>query len=259
GTTATPGAGETETTEVVEGGGEQAPGPGFGGFGGGGALRVEPGEYTVKIAVGSNEQSKKIVVEEDPRIVISAQDRAARRQALAQLAQMTATATAAQRSLTGLHTSVSSFLEASKRPGATKPPENVQKAADDLLKKAEETCKKFAAPLQCGDRTNRGAAGPPLVYIPPTITQRVGQLLAGIESYTAPPTAWQLDQIKLLQGMLSDAGGAARKLAQEDLPALNKMMNEAGMPHIVIPGGGRARAGQAEEEEEDEDEDEIPF
>ena len=57
--------------------------------------------------------------------------------------------------------------------------------------------------------------------------------------------------------MLSEAGGAARKLAQEDLPALNKMMNDAGMPHITIPGGGRARAAQAEEEEEDADPD--PF
>ena len=29
-----------------------------------------------------------------------------------------------------------------------------------------------------------------------------------------------------------------RKLATEDLPALNKLMNEAGVPHIVIPGPG---------------------
>jgi len=134
----------------------------------------------------------------------------------------------------------------------------VQKAADDLLKKVEETCKKFAAPAQCGDRTNRGAAGPPLVYIPPTITQRVGQLLGGIESYTAPPTAWQLDQVKLLQGMLSEAGGAARKLAQEDLSALNKMMNDANMPHITIPGGARARPAQTDEEEEEDASDPIP-
>jgi len=244
------GGGETETAEVVEGGGEQPAGGGFGGFGGNGALRVEPGEYTVKVTLGSTEQSKKLTVEEDPRVVISAQDRAARWQALTQLSQMTASANASQRSMTGLHTAVSNLLESSKRPGGTRLPENVQKAAEDLLKNVEVTCRKFAAPAQCGDRSNRGAAGPPLVYTPPTLTQRIGQLFGGIESYTAPPTVWQLDQIKLLQGMLTDASGSARKLAQQDLQALNKMMNDAGMPHIVVPSGGRARGGPAEDEDE---------
>lgn len=241
--------GETETAEVQEGGGEQPAGGGFGGFGGNGALRVEPGEYTVKISMGSTEQTKKFTVEEDPRVVISAQDRAARWQALTQLSQMTATANASQRSMTGLHASLSNLLESSKRPGGTKLPENVQKATEDLLKNVEETCKKFAAPAQCGDRNARGTAGPPLVYTPPTLTQRIGQLLGGIENYTAPPTAWQLDQIKRLQGMLGEASASARKLAQQDLQALNKMMNDANMPHVVVPGAGRGRGAPAENDD----------
>jgi hypothetical protein len=159
--------------------------------------------------------------------------------------------------MTGVRTTLSNFIEGSKRPGAAKLPENVQKAAEDLLKKVEETCRKFAAPAQCGERTaGRGAAGPPLVYTPPPITQRIGQLLGGIENYTAAPTAWQLDQIKLLQGLLTDASGAARKLTQEDLPALNKTMNDAGVPHISVPTVGRARGGgPPDEDEEDPEED----
>jgi len=247
------GGGETETAEVQEGGSEPPAGGGFGGFGGNGALRVEPGEYTVKVSLGSTEQTKKFTVEEDPRVVISAQDRAARWQALTQLSQMTANANAAQRSMTGLQASLSSLLENSKRPGATKLPENVQKATEDLLKNVEDTCKKFAAPVQCGDRSARGAAGPPLVYTPPTLTQRIGQLLGGIESYTAPPTAWQLDQVKLLQGMLGEASASARKLAQQDLQALNKMMNDANMPHIIVPGGGRGRGTPAENDDPEEE------
>jgi len=256
GAAAAAGAGGGEATAAAEAA-ETPAAPGFGGGfgGGGGALRVEPGVYTVKLTLGKNEQSRTITVEEDPRITISAEDRAARRQALAQLAQMTAAATAAQRSMTGLRTSLSNFLEGAKRPGAAKLPENVQKAAEDLLKKVEETCKKFAALAQCGESAaGRGAAGPPLVYTPPPITQRIGQLTGGIENYTAAPTAWQLDQIKLLQGLLSDAGGAARKLTQEDLPALNKMMNDAGVPHISVPTGGRARGG-GPPNEKDPDED----
>lgn len=247
------GAAGGEAAEPVEG--AEGGGGGFGGFGGAASLRVEPGEYTVKVILGKTEQSRKVVVEEDPRIVISAEDRAARRQALAQLAQMVAAGTAAQRSMTGMRTSLSNFIEAAKRPGAAKLPENVQKAAEELLKKVDETCKKLANPAQCGDRgPGRGAAGPPIVYTPPPVTQRINQLTGGIESYTAAPTAWQLDQIKLLQGMLTEASGAARKLAQEDLAALNKMINEAGVPHINLPNAGRGRGAGTAEEDEDQDE-----
>jgi len=66
---------------------------------------------------------------------------------------------------------------------------------------------------------------------------RITQLLGGIENYAAAPTAWQLEQIKVLQTMLNTASPESRKLTQEDLPALNKMMNEAGVPHIAIPRG----------------------
>jgi photosystem II stability/assembly factor-like uncharacterized protein len=231
------------------GGGGGGGGGGFGGFQGG--LRVEPGEYTVKVTVGKNEQTKKVVVEDDPRIVLSAEERAARRQMLDQLAQMAGTATAAQRSMTGLRTSLNTYIEGWKKPGAAKPPEKVQTAAQELLKKVEETCRKLATPAQCGERAQAlGAAGPPLVFVPPHTTQRITQLLGGLENYSAAPTTWQLEQLKLLQGMLAEAGGAARKLAQEELPALNKLMNESGVPHITIPTPARAGGGGTGEDDD---------
>jgi hypothetical protein len=66
--------------------------------------------------------------------------------------------------------------------------------------------------------------------------------MGGLEGYTAAPTPWQLDQIRILQGKLNEAQAAARKV-QEEVPALNKMMNEAGIPHIAAPGGSRPGAG----------------
>src|SRR5204862_6778215 len=106
--------------------------------------RVEPGEYTVKVTVGKNEQTKKVVVEEDPRITFSDPDRAARRAAMTQLAQMAGQASASQRSRTGLRTAPNTPSEAWKKPGGGKPPENIQKSAEDLLKQVEDTRKKFA-------------------------------------------------------------------------------------------------------------------
>jgi photosystem II stability/assembly factor-like uncharacterized protein len=248
---------EASAAEPGEASGEQAAGGGAGGGGFGGnmnlGLRVEPGQYTIKVVVGKNEQSKKIVVEEDPRIQLSAEDRAARRKALDQLAPMVTNATASQRSMTGMRTALNTYIESWKKPGAVKPPEPVQKSAQELLKKTEETCRKLATPAQCGERAAAlGGAGPAFVYTPPPTTQRITQLLNGIENFAAPPTAWQLEQIKLLQGMLTEDAAAARKLSQEDLPALNKLMNESGVPHITIPPPSRTGGGGAGESSDDE-------
>jgi hypothetical protein len=236
-------------------------GGGRGGFGGGGgALRVEPGEYTVTVKLGKIEQSRKVVVEEDPRISITAEDRAARRQALKQISELAAAATRDQRAVTSLRTSLGNLVEGWKRPAAIRPPENVQKAAEGLLRKVEESCRKLANPAQCGEppATALGAAGPPLSVTDPPLTQRINQLRGALEGYTAAPTAWQLEQIQFLQVKLAEASPPARKLVQEDLAALNKLMNEAGVPHITAPRGARAaESASAPEAEAPPEEEEM--
>ena len=201
-------------------------------------MRVEPGEYTVKVAAGKSEQSTKVVVEEDPRIEMSAGDRAARRQALNELAQMAQSGAAARRAITGLQTAL-------KDTKKTRLPENVKKAVDDFSRKVEETCLKLGTPVQCGQRAaGLGWAGPPVVYTPPPVTQRITQLLGGIENYAAAPTAWQLDQIKVLQGMLKETVASEQALTKTELEALNKMMRDANVPYIAVPAGGGGRRPQ---------------
>src|SRR5205085_4535946 len=113
-------------------------------------------------------------------------------------------ASTSQHSRTVLHTAINTEIENWKKPGFAKPPEKIQKQAEELLVRVDETCKKFANPNQCGERAaGLGNAGPPLTYTPPPITQRITQLLTGIDNYAAAPTAWQLDQMKLLQTMLT--------------------------------------------------------
>ena len=92
------------------------------GFGPRGPM-VEPGEYTVKVSAGSNEVSKTLRVEEDPRIVVSPAERAARRQALTRLYGLAMTADRGQRTLTGLKTALDAAMEAWKKPVAPKIPE----------------------------------------------------------------------------------------------------------------------------------------
>ena len=68
--------------------------------------------------------------------------------------------------------------------------------------------------------------------------------LGGIENYSAAPTSWQLDQIKVLQSMLAEVSTAAQTLTKTDLEALNKMMRDANVPYIAVPAGGGGFGGR---------------
>ncbi len=238
-----------------QGGGPGGGGGGGGGFGGGGAalgLRVDPGEYTVKITAGKNEATKTVVVEEDPRLTITAADRAAKRDALSKLTPMVRTAVIGQRGIQALRTAVEAARTSWNRtgPGAPAIPDNVKKAAEDFMKKIDEQYPKWAQLPAQG--VALGAAGPPLVERLVPIPQRIQQLSGAIEGYSAAPTAWQIEQISILKKALDEMEPGAKKLLEVDLPALNKLMNEAGIPHInvAMPGAGGGRGRPPVEDEE---------
>jgi len=86
-----------------------------------------------------------------------------------------------------------------------------------------------------------GNAGPPLAYTPPPFSQRVNRLMGAIEGYSAAPTSQQAEELGAVSRLLGEASERLRKLVDEDLAALNKQMNEAGIPHITVaaPEGER--------------------
>jgi hypothetical protein len=198
-------------------------------FGGARGPMVEPGEYAIKIAAGKTEATQTAKVEEDPRINASAAERAARHKALMDLYELYKTADSGQKSVTRLKTQLTSTLESWKRPGASAVPENVRKSAEALSKQVDDLSSRFVAP-----QGPTGAAGPPLEYRPPTFPQRIGRLMFAIEGYTAAPTSQQIDDIAVVSKSLPEAMTRLKKLTDEDLPALNKAMNDAGMPHIAL-------------------------
>jgi photosystem II stability/assembly factor-like uncharacterized protein len=200
--------------------------------------QVEPGEYTVIIKAGKNETAKRVTVEEDPRIHMSSSDRAARHDAVQQLYALGKTADGDRKTVVGLQTSLKASLEAWKKPGAPKIPENIQKAAEALSKKLEDLHGKYVPPEQI-----QGNAGPPLVYTPPALGQRVGQLMGAIEGYSAAPTSQQKEELATVKKLVGDGHAAVQKLVDEDLAALNKMMNDAGVPHIEPASEGGERRG----------------
>jgi hypothetical protein len=65
-----------------------------------------------------------------------------------------------------------------------------------------------------------------------------------IDSYSAAPTARQISDIEQVSADLQPALAAVKQLVDEDLPRLNKLMAEAGVPYVTVdagpaPGGGR--------------------
>jgi hypothetical protein len=210
---------------------------GGGGFGGGGASRVDPGEFTVKLNFAGKDQTTTVKVEEDPRVQISDADRAARRKAITDAQAMQRQAQQASQSITGIRNAVRNAMNTWRGPA--QPPQNIRQAAEKLMKDSEELCKKFASLQQCGlaQAAQLGDAGPPLEAQAPTFGQRIGVVLGQVEGMTVPVNAWQLGELAAIKAPLEQAAAEAKKVV-DALAALNKLMNEAGIPHIRPTGGG---------------------
>jgi hypothetical protein len=216
------------------------------GFGPRGPL-VEPGEYTVKIKAGDKQTSQKVTVEEDTRIVISAADRAARREMIDQLYPMAKTTDKDRKTIEGIQTALKAAREQWKKdagkPNVTKIPDDVVKAADELQKKVDAVAEKFIR-----EREGLGNAGPPFEWKPDPLPNQVQNLLDDLDGFAAAPDGQQKEKLAELTPLVNDASAQVKKIAEEELPALNKKMNDAGIPHIV-PAPPQPRSGRGGEEE----------
>jgi photosystem II stability/assembly factor-like uncharacterized protein len=227
-------AGELTTEFGAEGGG----GGGGGGRGGGlarGAL-VDPGSYIVTIAAAGKTDSKTFTVEEDPRVQFSDDDRAKRRRVLTTLSGMTRDADAARRKIVGMNTALTALTESWKQPNAPPVPDGVKKAATDLMEKVKPALATFEAPAGGG---GRGGGGP---FVPPPVTQKIGRLMTAIDGYSAPPTTRQMADLKEASAQL-ESGIAEVNRLWDEVPKLNKVMMDAGVPYFAVALAGPAQPG----------------
>ncbi len=225
--------------EVRAGGGG---GGGFFGGGGRGPL-VDPGEYKITVAAGGQTVSKPLTVEQDPRVNMPAEVIAQRRDAITKLYGMAHEADEGRRKIVALRTSLTTLTDSWKRPGAPPIPDAVKKQAESMLANAKEVVATFEVQRE----GPLGDAGPPLKWTPPPVNQKLGRLMNSIDSYTGPPTARQLADLDADSHDLQQGMTAVNKLVNEDLPRLNKMMAEAGVPYVTVdtaaPPNGQGRRG----------------
>src|SRR5262249_41355921 len=117
--------------------------------------------------------------------------------------------------------------EAEKKDGL-KIPADIVKSADDLQKKVDDVALKYQREQQ-----GLGNAGPPFEWRPDPLPSQTEDLLTDLDEFAAAPGAQQKEKLAELTPLVADAGAQVKKISDEDLPALNKKMNEAGIPHIV--------------------------
>jgi hypothetical protein len=160
---------------------------------------------------------------------MSAEDRTQRRQALAKLYAMARQADEGRRKIVAIRTSLTALTDGWKRPAASKVPDDVKKSADALLVKVKEVAGTFEVERE----GQLGSAGPPLKYTPPPVNQKIGRLMGSIDSFSGPPTARQLEDIQQASAELEPGLAAVKKLEDEDVPRLNKMMADAGVPYVT--------------------------
>lgn len=199
------------------------------GFFGGGARGpvVDPGTYTVKLAVGDDSQTQTVQLQQDPRVQISETDAAARHDAIMQLYALYKSGSEGQRLITGFKKSLDDALTAWSKPGAPKIPDDIRKQAEALQKKVNDLHAKFVP------EAGFGGAGGPLHYTPPPLPQRVGRLMSQLDSYSAAPTEPEKNEIAAVAQELNQALDQLHTLVNTDLASLNKALNSAGVPYIT--------------------------
>ena len=75
-------------------------------------------------------------------------------------------------------------------------------------------------------------------------------LLQDLDGFAAAPGGQQKEKLAELTPLVNDASAQVKKLVEEEMPALNKKMNDGGIPHIV-PAPSQSRGGRGDEEEEE--------
>ena len=195
---------------------------------------VEPGDYSIKITANGQEASQRLTVQEDPRMQISPQDRAARRAAIEQVYAMAKTAAKDRKRIAALKASVHAITERwhsdTGKPDAPKIPADIRKSADELEKKVDALAEKFIR-----ERQGLGNSGPPLQWKPAPLPQQAQDLLENLDEFVALPSGQDQEKLAELAPQVADASAQVQRLIEEDLTALNKRLNEAGIPHIPPP------------------------
>jgi hypothetical protein len=132
-----------------------------------------------------------------------------------------------------MNLALTSLTDSWKGSNAPQVPDNVKKAADDLLARVKKAAAVFESAGGGGRGAGGGSAGPPAAYTPPPVTQKIARLMATIDGYSSAPTSRQMADLAEAQQQLKSGTAEVDKLWDE-VPKLNQMMKDAGVGYFTV-------------------------
>jgi photosystem II stability/assembly factor-like uncharacterized protein len=195
---------------------------------------VEPGDYKVTVSLGDQASAKTLTVADDPNVILDAADRARHQQLTMDAFHLYADAIRSQKSINALEAALTPVVDTWKKSGA--PPKEIETSAETLSKGVADLHERLIGPK----------VRDPLHPASPALIARIAELLYSFEAHTAAPRAIQETQLTELRQSLAEANHQLAQIQDQDLPALNSQMRQAGMAYIVIEresapttGGGK--------------------
>jgi photosystem II stability/assembly factor-like uncharacterized protein len=183
---------------------------------------VLPGEYNITLKVNGEETTKALKVEEDPRIEISFEERKAQHDALVKLHYLYPYVSAASKAIENLNKELDKVQKTLKK--VSDAPQTLSQQIEATIKDLKEMKTKLSGDPELGFRGMR-------------FSVQGGLFMLGraIEGYTAAPSARQLQQIEEKKQALDVLIQSINKIIEEDMPRLNRLLNENNIPHM-FPG-----------------------
>lgn len=186
---------------------------------------VAPGQYSVEISSGGRTYSQTLSVENDPAIHIDPTSQAEYTELLMKSYHLFGQAVENQKTLIALSKSLGDALTSWKNSSTQNVPASLQKSAVSIEEKVHL--------IQMEVIGASSKAFPPPSRPLPLIWQ-IANLVYSLEAHTAKPTDMQQRQYSALDQALMQATVNLQRITTRDLPALNREINQAGVPLITV-------------------------
>lgn len=179
-----------------------------------------PGEYTIKLIVGSTEMSKKLQVVMDPLIELKEYDLQVQLAKAIELREMLSSLNLSLRALDSLESQIKNLQQTIKQGKGI--PNSVAEAIANLLQKSLYI------------REHMSIEGRNYNWTPGYIYGKVSSLFSIINDTNATPTRHQLEFLETIKGEYQETLQRVNKLIADDVPVLNRLLQKQNLPSLSI-------------------------
>jgi hypothetical protein len=188
-----------------------------------------PGQYQVRLTVGSESQVAPLEVKLDPRVKVSQEDLDQQFSMLMQIHEELNSVYDAVNQIQDVRSQVTGLKRRLPENASTK---TIAASADDLEKKL------VAARDQLVNLTI--SANEDSLAYPPQLDARLAYLAMDIGTADAAPTHSEQLQFEKLKGQVGELLGRWQDLQSHDLATFRKLTAESSLSTVVVPPAGRA-------------------